>query len=70
MKKIFYLVLVFGLNIVTSQLLAQATKTTAKKTEASEAVAPPKELAPAVQIYFDNNKFEIKKEEASSCFKS
>lgn len=64
MKKIFYLVLVFGLNIVTSQLLAQGTKTTAKKTEATEAVAPPKELAPAVQIYFDNNKFEIKKEEA------
>ena len=54
MKKIFYLVLVFGLNIVTSQLLAQATKTTAKKTDANEVVAPPKELAPAVQIYFDN----------------
>ena len=62
MKKIFYLVLEFGLNIFTTQLLAQATKTTAKKTEASESVAPPKELAPAIQVYFDNNKFEIKKE--------
>jgi len=62
MKKIFYLAMVFGLNSVTSQLLAQATKTTAKKTEAKEVAAPPKELAPAVQIYFDNNKFEIKKE--------
>lgn len=60
MKKLFLLVLIFGLNIATSSLLAQ-TKSAPKKSEQKE--VEPKELAPAVQIYFDNNKREVKKEE-------
>ena len=60
MKKLFLLVLIFGLNIATSSLLAQ-TKSAPKKAEQN--YVEPKELAPAVQIYFDNNKREVKKEE-------
>jgi outer membrane protein OmpA-like peptidoglycan-associated protein len=60
MKKLFLLVLIFGLNIATSSLLAQ-TKSAPKKAEQN--FVEPKELAPAVQIYFDNNKREVKKEE-------
>ncbi len=52
--------MIFGLNIATSSLSAQ-TQPTAKKAEQKE--VEPKELAPAVQIYFDNNKYEVKKDE-------